>query len=207
MRRLTILFAALALVLAGCGDDDADTASDDTTPTSEPTTTSAPTTTSTSVATTTTEPSTTTPGGPGELSGSCTSPDGFTISYPDDWEAVSDCGQFGPAPLEEPTPSSDDRTGVVSAFVDPVPFDRVSEPIDGDRDRSEEEVDGRPAVRIETVVQEGLYPQGTEGVRWLVDLGDDRTLFLDAYDLGLVDDFDAAVEVMDAMAASIDLDA
>jgi hypothetical protein len=186
MRRLTTCFAALALVLAGCGDDD-DTTTADTTATTVSTTTSAP------------------EGGP-ELARTCTSPDGFAISYPDDWEAVSDCGQFGPAPLDEPTANSDDRTGVVSAFIDPVPFDQVSEPTDGDQARREATVDGRPAVRIETVVQEGLYPPGTEGVRWLVDLEGDRTLFLAAYDLGLVDDFDRAVEVLDAMARSIDLD-
>ncbi|MFP5320272.1 MAG: hypothetical protein ACLGIC_00335 [Acidimicrobiia bacterium] len=206
MRRLTTCFAALAFVLAGCGDDDDTTTADTTATTVSTTTTSAPTTTSTSVAPTTTEQTTTAPEGGPELAQTCTSPDGFAVSYPDDWEAVSDCGQFGPAPLDEPTPNSDDRTGVVSAFIDPVPFDQVSEPTDGDQARREATVDGRPAVRIETVVQEGLYPQGTEGVRWLVDLEDDRTLFLDAYDLGLVDDFDRAVEVLDAMAQSVDLE-
>lgn len=202
MPRLTTWLAALVLVLAGCGDDD-------TTATS-PTATSTPPTSAPVTAPTSVDDTTTTTGAPadgdGALAQSCTSPDGFTISYPQDWEAVSDCGQFGPAPLEQPTPDTDDRTGVVSAFIDPVPYDQVSEPSEADRSREETTVDDRAAVRIETVVQEGLYPEGTEGVRWLVDAGSDRTLFLDVYDLGHVDDFDRAVEVLDLMAETVRID-
>ena len=32
------------------------------------------------------------------LEQTCESADGFTISFPGDWAAVNDCGQFGPAP-------------------------------------------------------------------------------------------------------------
>ena len=204
MRRLTTCLAALALVLAGCGDDD-DTAQTDTTAATSTSTTTSTTVaeTTSSTTTSTTEPS---DGDGDDLAQSCTSPDGFTVSYPEDWEAVSDCGQFGPAPVEEPTPSTDERTGAVMAFVDAVPYDQVSEPAAGDQAREETTVDGRTAVRIETVVQEGLYPEGTDGVRWLVDLGGDRTLFLDAYDLGHVDDFGGAVEVLDQMARSVRID-
>lgn len=205
MRLLTLCFAALVLV-AACGDDDtAPASSGETRPaTTEETTTS-----------TTSEPSmtsTTEAGGGVELSQSCTSPDGFTISYPGDWEAVSDCGQFGPAPLEEPEPATDERTGVISAFVDPVPFEQVSTPADTEQARARTSVDGFPAVRIESVTSgEGLYPAGTEAVRWMVDLSmgpDDGpgTLFVTAFDLGYDIDFDDAVPVLDAMARSIEIE-
>lgn len=201
MRRLMLCFGALALVAAGCGDDD-DAATTTTTTEAVTATTEETTTTST-----TTVETTTTPADDDELARSCTSPDGFAISFPQDWEAVSDCGQFGPAPLDEPAPNTDERTGVVSAFVDPVPFGEVSEPAEGERDRREETVDGRPAVRVEGAQDAiGLYPEGTEYVRWLVDAGEGRTLFLDVYDLAFDVDFDDAVEVLDEMAQTVDLD-
>lgn len=211
MRRLTTCFAALALVLAGCGDDD--TASDEApTTTVSTTTTSVPSTSSTTTASTSsTSTSTSAPSeGPAvELTESCESPDGFTIAHPGDWAAVSDCGQFGPEPVDEPEPATDERTGVVSAFIDPVPFEQVAEPTEGDRDRREETVDGREAVRVEgQVTGEGLYPEGTEYVRWLVDVTDGgapATLFVDAYDLGYDIEFDRAVRVLDAMAGSLEI--
>lgn len=206
MRRLTAWFAALALVLAACGDDD-DTAATSSTTEVAVTTTSAE--SSTSSSSSALSSATTTEAGQGglQLAESCDSPDGFTISYPEDWGAVSDCGQFGPAPIDEPAPATDERTGVVSAFIDPVPFEQVAEPVDGDRDRREATVDGRPAVRVEgQVASESLYPQGTAYVRWLVDLTDGgapATLFVDAYDLGYHIEFEQAVRVLDAMVESV----
>jgi hypothetical protein len=201
MRRLMLCLSALALVAAGCGDDD------DAAPTT--TTTEAVTTTSEEVTTSSTtlvEDETTTTAS-AELGASCDSPDGFTVSFPEEWEAVADCGQFGPAPLDEPAPNTDERTGVVMAFIDPVPFEEVSEPTEGDRDRREETVDGRPAVRVEGAQATiGLYPEGTEYARWLVDVDGQRTLFLDAYDLAFDIDFDDAVEVLDQMVETVDID-
>lgn len=217
MRRLTTLFAALALVLAGCGDDD-DTAATSSTTADEAVTTTEATSTSTSEASTSSTSSTTTSTSTAtapddstvELAASCDSPDGFTISYPQDWGAVSDCGQFGPEPIDEPAPATDERTGVVSAFIDAVPYEQVAEPTEGDRDRREATVDGRPAVRVEgQVAGPSLYPEGTEYVRWLVDVtdgGSPATLFVDAYDLGFDVEFDRAVRVLDAMVASVDID-
>lgn len=212
MRRLMPCFAALALLVAACGDDD-----DTTMPTSgEVTSTTGPeTTTSSSVEATTTSSSTTTSttsepdGDAASLEQTCESPDGFTISYPGDWEAVSDCGQFGPAPLDAPTPNTDERTGVVSAFIDPVAFEQVAEPTEGDVDRQETTVAGQPAVRVEGEQSGvGLYPEGTAYVRWLVDVsdvrGEDATLFVDAYDLGYDIDFDDAVQVLDEMVQTVE---
>lgn len=206
MSRLILCFAALVFVSAACGDDDTSV------PSSGETSVSSSTTQATS---TTTEPtstsSTTAPADAVELTSSCQA-DGFTIGYPGDWEAVSQCGQFGPVPLEEPTPDSDDRTGVVSAFVDPVPFDQVVAPTGEERSRATTTIDGRRAVRIETVTSgEGLYPEGIDAVRWVVDLSagpedEPRTLFVDAYDLFDDVDFDRATRVLDAMARSVDIE-
>lgn len=205
MRRLTTCFAALALVLAACGDDD-DTAATSSTTQETVATTSVE--TSTTLTSSTSTASSTTEAEDGmQLAESCDSPDGFTISFPEDWGAVSDCGQFGPEPIDEPAPATDERTGVVSAFIDPVPFEQVAEPTEGDRDRREATVDGRPAVRVEgQVAGESLYPQGTEYVRWLVDVTDGgapATLFVDAYDLGYDIELEQAVRVLDAMVDSV----
>lgn len=212
MRRLMLSFAALALVAGACGDDDdaaPTTSAEVTSPTSEGTSTS----TTTSSSTTTSTSTTTTAGGDDgdgvQLERSCQSPDGFSISYPADWQAVSDCGQFGPAPLEEPAPATDERTGVVMAFVDAVPFEEVSQPTEGDTAREETTIAGHPAVRVEGEQSGiGLYPEGTSYVRWLVDLSEvrgDATLFVDAYDLGYDIEFDQAVEVLDDMVRTVEI--
>lgn len=126
---------------------------------------------------------------------------------------MNDCGQFGPAPLDEPAPATDARTGVISAFIDPVAFEQVTGPEEGDEVREETTIAGFPAVRVEgerAQDSEGLYPPGTSYVRWMVDLSEVRsnaTLFLDAYDLDYAPDldFDEAVRVLDAMAETVEL--
>ncbi|HSP03598.1 MAG TPA: hypothetical protein VLR27_08870 [Acidimicrobiales bacterium] len=209
MRLLILCFAALALLAGACGDDD-DSATGTTTTLGDVTSTTAD-ATSTSTTTSTSVPSSTTTEdeGTASLEQTCESPDGFTISYPGDWDAVSDCGQFGPAPLDEPAPATDERTGVVSAFVDPVPFEQVAEPAEGDDAREETTIDDLPAVRVEGEQEaEGLYPEGTSYVRWMVDLSEvrgDATLFLDAYDLGYDIDFGQAVQVLDDMVETVEV--
>lgn len=212
MRRLMTSLAALALLAGACGDDDdsaVPASGEVTTDTAEDTTTTSSTTTTTS----TSMPTSTTTEADGaegvQLDQSCESPDGFTISYPSDWEAVSDCGQFGPAPLDEPTPATDERTGVVSAFIDPVPFEQVAQPTEGDAEREETMIAGQPAVRVEGEQSGiGLYPEGTPYVRWMVDLSDVRgesTLFVDAYDLGYDIEFEEALDVLDQMVRTVEL--
>lgn len=208
MRLLMLCFAALALLAGACGDDDSATGT--TTTLGDVTSTTADATTTSTTASTSVPSSTTTEDeGTESLDQTCESPDGFTISHPGDWDAVSDCGQFGPAPLDEPAPATDERTGVVSAFVDPVAFEQVAEPAAGDDEREETTIDGLPAVRVEGEQEaEGLYPEGTAYVRWMVDLSEvrgDATLFLDAYDLGYDIDFDQAVRVLDDMVETVEV--
>ncbi len=207
MRTLLTVFGALALVLAACSSDD-DAANATTTTSTATSSTSEPAISSTS---TSTPPE----GGSSapELASSCTSPDGFTVRYPDDWDAVADCGQFGPAPVEEPAPASDERAGVVGAYVDQVAFGDVSTPDERETARASTTVDGLQAVRVRaTTSGQGLYPAGADVVRWMVDLStgtDDGagTLFLDAIDVRDDVDFARAVVVLDAMARSLDVTA
>ena len=203
MRRFTALFAALGLLVAACGDDDASDRGASTT--AAETTTSSGSSTSDPIPDDADRP-------PLDLTQTCTSPDGFTISYPEGWEAVSDCGQFGPAPVAEPESGTDERPGVISAFVDPVPFAQVAESSDDERSRATTTVGGLQAVRVEAVESgEGLYPEGTRTVRWMVDLsvGTDaarpETLFVDAVDVQDDVDFADATLALDAMARSLDI--
>ena len=197
-----LLAATLGLAVVACGDDGADETSGSTTPTTTTTTVPSPSSAqSTATSTTaTTSPNTV------SLTQDCRSPDGFAISYPTGWGAVADCGQFGPTPIDEPEPATDERAGVISAYVDPVPFDRVSAPTDREQSRMSTTVDDRPTVRTEATTADALYPAGTPIVRWLVDLGSERTLFLTAVDVGdPAVDFERTIEVLDAMAMSIRL--
>ena len=205
MRRFTVLFAALGLLVAACGDNDTEAERSASTTTAETTTTSSGSSTSDPIPDDADRP-------PLDLTQTCTSPEGFTISYPEGWDAVSDCGQFGPAPVAEPAPSTDERPGVITAFVDPVPFNEVAESADGERNRATTTVDGLQAVRVEAVESgESLYPEGTETVRWMVDLsvGTDaarpETLFVDAVDVQDDVDFADATLALDAMARSLDI--
>lgn len=133
------------------------------------------------------------------------------VSYPEGWEAVSDCGQFGPALVEEPEPATDEWTGAVSAYVDAVPYPRAASPSEGEIDRAVTAIAGLQAVRVRAEADgDGLRPDGTEIVRWLVDLGigaDDGagTLVLDAVDSTATGvRFARVVDVADAMARSLE---
>ncbi len=192
----TALFAALALLLAACGgggsgDDEAGA-------------------TSTSAPTSSTDPTGSVPDDGGER---CRSSEGYEIAVPAGWAAVADCGQFGPAPLDEPTPGTDERAGVVTAYVDAVDFADVVEPSDEETARAVGVVDGRQAVRVVSEASgDGLHAAGTEVVRWSVDLAlgvddGDGTLFVDAVDVHDDVDFAAAVARMDAMVRSLEITA
>lgn len=113
--------------------------------------------------------------------------------------------------MTEPEQGTDERTGVVSAFVDQVRFSEVSQSIGGEQSRAVSTVDGFQAVRVESQsAGDGLYPAGTAAVTWMVDLSvgvDDEpaTLFLNAVDIVDDVDFDRAVTTMDRMIRSLEL--
>ncbi|MDY7102636.1 MAG: hypothetical protein S0880_15760 [Actinomycetota bacterium] len=197
------LVGVCALVAGACGGETDDGAS--------PPTTDATSTTSTIDTTTTT---TTTAPGPALVE--CENPDGFTISYPEDWatntgDATGDCSYFAPEPFEVEA-ATDARPAPISAYVDNVPYFRVASPTDGEQDRAATVVDGHQAVRIErTVTGESLWPEGTPITTYAVDLelgvdDGEGTLIVDAIGLSSFD-HDAAVDVLDRMVPTIELDA
>lgn len=145
---------------------------------------------------------------PGPVS-SCTGPSGVTVPYPADWVtngggAAPACSMFGADDFPV-VPSSDARTAPIVVAVEDLPFDVAAAVLPDETGRSEQTVDGRRAVRIESVAGPGLWPEGTPSVRWVVDLGA-SVLVADAVGLA---PFDHArdVEVLDAMAAALDLGA
>ncbi len=199
-RLLTPLVAVFVLLAAACGGDDDDAA---------PTTTETVEETTTTDATTTT--STTAPDPTADWT-RCANPDGFRLSYPQDWSTndgsvVGECSQFDPEPFTVPE-ATDERVAAITAYVDPVPYAEVAAPGD-EVDRAVTTVDGHQAVRIEEVGSE-LYGEDTATTRYLVDLPADgdaepSTLFLDTIELrGMA--YEQNVEVLDRMVRTIEID-
>jgi hypothetical protein len=148
------------------------------------------------------------------LSQSCTSPAGFSVGFPAEWsvnagETVAGCSRFAPSDFDVPE-ATDVRVAAIAVSVEAAPFDRAAEQRPDERARRELTVDGRDAVRIERVTQDGLYPIGTPITSYLIELeeanGAQRTLVADT--IGVPDfDYERNTEVLDAMVASLDLDA
>lgn len=194
---LVLLFAALALIVAACGDDD-DTAA----------------TTTTAEDTTTTTEGTTTTSGDEAMDQSCTNEDdGYALQYPDDWhtntgEVLPTCELFDVDPLEVAEGTEPDAPIIVD--VAEVTFEQVAEPSRGEEEqsRSETEIAGRQAVRLVVVATEDapLREPGTLATRWVIDLGQDRTLIASAEGTDSVP-FEQAQRTLDAMIATVELTA
>lgn len=110
---------------------------------------------------------------------SCTNTElSFTVEYPAGWqtndgEVMPECSVFDPEPIrvQPATEIPEDIAVVITS--DEVSFERATAPGPSEReiDRSEGEVDGRKAVRIEAeATGEGLYDAGTLVTRWVVDV-------------------------------------
>ena len=132
---------------------------------------------------------------------SCTSPAGYRVAYPADWSTNADgvlpaCSWFGPGEFVVPE-ASDVRTAPVTLQVLDAPLAEVAAPMPDEVARTELEVGGRQAVRIEQVTTLGLYPEGTRITTWALDLGG-RTLLADAVELP-GGDHERAVAVLDRM--------
>lgn len=216
MRLLTAL-SALLLIAAACDiDDTADTPPPDTTVTTTAPTTTAPTTTSTSAPTTLTDttPTTAPPGEVTALSSECTSPEGFTIRYPQEWatnpgDVLPPCSRFHPEPFEVPE-ATDERVAAISAHIDPVPFTQVAAPDEQSRpQRAATAVDGRQTARLAYEAgQDSLWPEGTPLTLYAVDLaGEEQQSTLLVETVGLPGfQYERNQRVLDRMARSIDLD-
>jgi hypothetical protein len=142
------------------------------------------------------------------LGASCTGPAGLRVSYPAGWavnrgETVPACTMFSPEPFTVP-PYSDVRVAAIVLKVSDLPVDQAAAATPDETVRTEEVVDGRPAVRTELVAGPGLWPEGTPVTRWVVDLGD-ATLVADTVGLAPFD-HERDVEVLDAMMRELDVD-
>lgn len=146
------------------------------------------------------------------LASSCEGGNGtYTVGYPEGWhtnagDVAEPCERFDdqPVELEAQTGGTPEQPVVVSVLA--VGFDRAGDPSPAEREtsRTETTVAGRDAVVVEwTSTGEGALPEGMRSYRYLIDL-EDRTLMIAAHDLG-DGSFDTHVEVVDAMAESIEV--
>lgn len=148
------------------------------------------------------------------LASSCQGGDGtYTVDYPAGWhtnegDVIDACQRFDdePVALEAETGGAPEQPVVVRVL--PVAFDIASDPGRAmeQQSRTETTVADRPAVVVEwTSTGEAALPEGLRTYQYLVDLGDDRTLMLAAYDLD-EGPFEDQREIVDAMARSLQLD-
>lgn len=140
----------------------------------------------------------------------CASPEGWQVSYPAGWVAKANddtpgCEQFHPEAFTV-EPNTDARVAAVTIFVDRVPFDVARSPrAEGSVDEQESTIDGRPALRQSyRTTGDGLWPAGTPVTRYLVDLNDGRTLFLDTVGLPGFD-YERNVDAVDEMASTLEI--
>lgn len=139
----------------------------------------------------------------------CTHPtEGYGLTFPADWfvadgEGIEPCSFFSPEPLElEPATEADGVAIRLDVMAEAFPEARRKVASDGKQEGQDTAVDGRPAVRfVGETDASGLLPPGLATTTWLVDLGG-RSLLLTT-DEGGSDDYAASVEVLDAMARSV----
>ncbi len=198
--RVASVVLAGAVTLAGCGDDDEASA-----PTTAPATT-----TSTSATT-----STTTAQEGVELTQSCAHDERgvrVTVGYPEGWH-VNDprgappCSAFDPGPVELRVGSEFPRTLAVVLRVEPISLDAAAT-ARGLRVEAERRlrVDGRQAARQEVVsTGEGLDPAGVRSTRYVIDGGPERSIIATTHDVE-GNDFERNVDVLDAMAAALEIE-
>lgn len=202
MRRFLVTTIAIALTVGACASDEA----------TETTSTTSPDTTTTAPGNPTTTSTTTPPPG-GGLDASCVSPEGFSVSYPEDWETndgsvVADCTMFDPEAFMVQA-GTDERVAAINIYLENVPYSTVSAEPDAAVEHSRESltIDGREAVRVERETSEDLlFPAGTLITSYFIDVGGDRTLVADTIDLSHID-YDEASDVLDAMTQTLEIDA
>lgn len=171
------LLVASAVALAGC----ADSSREATSPTAPP---PAP-------ATAAPAPS------PSPTTTRCVSSEGgYAVSYPRDWsvaggDGIEPCAFFDPQPLAL-EPGTEATEVAVRVDVRDVPLEQARQDTGG---QQEEQAAGVRATG--TTTDDVLLPAGTPFTTWLVDLGG-RTLVL------TTNRTDEAVEVLDAMAQSVE---
>lgn len=124
-------------------------------------------------------------------------------------EILAPCSVFSPEPIEV-EPATDVRPGAIVATIDEVDFATAAAPAARELSRAVTAIEGHQAVRVErTATGEALYPAGTRQASYIIDLtlGEDeptQTLIVDTVELPGFD-YEQNVEVLDRMAATIDI--
>ncbi len=204
IRRVAIFSLVGGVVLAGCARDDDDAALTATTPPAQTATTppGSPSATSTTSA-----------GRGFELTQSCGHEERgvrVTVRYPQGWhvndEVAPPCSAFDPDPFELPVGSEFPRSLAVVLRVEPVVFEAAATVTGVLVEERRLNVDGRRAARQQLVTTgEGLAPAGLMSVRYVVDGGAERSVFVTTFDVE-GNDFEQSVKVLDAMMAVTEIE-
>lgn len=139
---------------------------------------------------------------------------GYRLQFPSTWH-TNDAGIAEPCRFFHPHPFTlaprTEAVGLaISVRLNPVGFDDVAPSSDGSTavqvvDRRTATVDGRPAVRAETLATgNGLLPPGTRAVSWFVDAGD-ATLVATTSEAAEAGHLQDNVKVLDGMVESLRL--
>lgn len=159
-------------------------------------------------------PSTAGTSDPVVLAASCTGAGGgYTVDYPQDWhtntgEVVEACQHFDEQPVDLEPQTGGGVATPVTVRVLPVGLDRATDAGPGAREVSRQQttVAGREAVVLDWVATgEAALPEGVRSHRYVVDLGEQRTLLLVAHDVG-DGPYEHYRRVVDEMAESVRLD-
>jgi hypothetical protein len=166
------LFAVCALLLAACPAEDP--------PPQEPATPAEPPTEGP-------EPAEST-----ELTQECTNPEGFTVSYPEDWvtnEAAENdlepCSLFDPGSVDTGPASQVPTDLAVFLRIEDVELEVVDHPMGAEElERQDVSIDGRDGVRLETeATGEAMFPEGLHTTTYQADL-DGRVFLASTHDDG-----------------------
>jgi hypothetical protein len=123
----------------------------------------------------------------------CTNPEhGFSVSFPDDWqtnsgEVMPECSAFDPEAIEIPPASEIPFEIAIVIGVEPVQYEELTAPSRWERIHTTErvQVDGRRGRRIEAeATGEGLASAGLRSTRFVVDLGEGRSLIATTHQTG-----------------------
>jgi len=140
---------------------------------------------------------------------SCTNEEtGYRVDYPAAWhtnrgDVMPACSLFDPQPIEIAPATELPHDIAVAIRHEPVAFQQIVEaPGRREVSREDTEVDGRPAIRLESLAEEpAMLPPGTRSYRYFVDLNG-ATLVAAAHDLG-EPDFTTKRQTLDRIMGSL----
>ena len=139
----------------------------------------------------------------------CTNPQsGVSVSYPEGWftndDVMPPCSVFDPRPVELPRDSEIPFDISVTLSVQEHPFESDVRSTQWERilSRQETTIGGRRALRIEAeATGEGLADRGMRSLRYVIDLGNGRTLIASTHDAG--GDYEGKKEIVAQMVQTI----